>query len=164
VQFKRVLAAVDPAPGDAAHESMNKKLIELGESIAAYESGEFHVAHAWQLLSTTRIKSKLKPGEFAIIEKNAEAEVAAAFDELLIPFGMTHRSGRAHLVRREMRPAAAISALAKQLKVDLIVIGTVARSGVHGVMTGNTSEHVIDRAECPVLTIKPDQYNSPGGE
>lgn len=161
VRFNRVLAAIDPVPKDVAHESMNKKVMELGISTAEYEDGELHVVHAWQLFATTKVKARLGPGEFEAIERKAEAEVVTALDDFLAPFGMTHSSDGVHLVRDEVKAASAITGLAKQLDVGIIILGTVARSGVAGAMIGNTAEHVLDHAECSVLAIKPDRYTSP---
>lgn len=161
VRFDRVLAAIEPAPNDVAHEVMNKKVMELAVSTAEYEGGELHVVHSWSLFATNKIKSRLGPGEFELIERKAEAEVAAALDNFLLPYGISHVSSGVHLVRDEAKAATAIAGLAKQLDADLIVIGTVARSGVAGGTIGNTAEHVLDHAECSVLTIKPDGYISP---
>ncbi len=162
VKFDRVLAAVDPDPNDTAHSSMNKKVMELGASIAEYEQGELHVVHSWRLFEATKVKARLRPGEFEAIEREAEAGIAAALDDFLRPYAVTHRSDRVHLVRDELKAATAIARLAKQLDTNLIVLGTVARSGVAGALIGNTAEHVLDHAECSVLTIKPDEYTSPG--
>ena len=41
------------------------------------------------------------------------------------------------------------------LGVDLIVMGTVARSGISGALMGNTAESVLDRIGCAVLAVKP---------
>lgn len=40
-------------------------------------------------------------------------------------------------------------------------MGTIARTGVIGALTGNTAEQVLDRATCSVLTIKPNDFISP---
>ena len=45
--------------------------------------------------------------------------------------------------------------------MDLIVMGTIVRTGVAGALMGNTAEHVLDQVECSVLTIKPDGFISP---
>ena len=52
-------------------------------------------------------------------------------------------------------PSAAIVGLAQQLKVDLIVMGTHARSGLHRAIFGSCAESVIRHAACPVLTVGP---------
>jgi nucleotide-binding universal stress UspA family protein len=53
-----------------------------------------------------------------------------------------------------------VSALAKQEKIDLVVMGTIARSGLHGALMGNTAEQVLDQIESAVLAIKPENFHS----
>ncbi|MFT5523292.1 MAG: universal stress protein E [Pirellulaceae bacterium] len=160
-RFARVLAAIEATPHDLGHDRMNKMIMELGMSIADYEEGQLHVVHAWELFGAGTIKSRLKPGEFEAIERKAESEVAVALDNVLSPYKLSHRTENVHLLRDEIGPGHAISELAKQQEIDLVVMGTLARTGVVGALMGNTAEQVIDRVECSVLTIKPDGFNSP---
>ena len=51
-------------------------------------------------------------------------------------------------------PAAAIVRLAKEEKVDLIVMGTHGRSGLSRALLGSVAEAVVRRAPCPVLMVK----------
>ena len=53
----------------------------------------------------------------------------------------------------EDKPAAAISNIAKELKVDLIIIGTVGRSGIKARMIGNTSERILDHTQADVFVL-----------
>jgi universal stress protein E len=57
-------------------------------------------------------------------------------------------------------PWQEISRIATLHKADLITIGTVGRSGIEGVLLGNTAERVLDSCDCSILTIKPDEYTS----
>lgn len=45
---------------------------------------------------------------------------------------------------------------AKQHEVDLIVMGTHGRTGLAHVFLGSTAERVVQRAPCPVLTVRPE--------
>jgi nucleotide-binding universal stress UspA family protein len=54
-----------------------------------------------------------------------------------------------------------IPELIKEQDIDLIVMGTVARTGLPGMIMGNTAEAVLDRVKCAVLAIKPDGFISP---
>jgi nucleotide-binding universal stress UspA family protein len=53
-------------------------------------------------------------------------------------FGSTHRE---------------ICAIAAELDVDLIVIGTHGRTGISHALLGSVAERVVRRAPCPVLTV-----------
>jgi universal stress protein A len=52
-------------------------------------------------------------------------------------------------------PAAEIVAVAKELKVDLLCIGTHGRGGLAHLLLGSVAEKIIRHAPCPVLTIRP---------
>ena len=45
--------------------------------------------------------------------------------------------------------------------VDVIVMRTVARTGLPGLITGNIAEQVLSQITCSVLAIKPDGFVSP---
>jgi nucleotide-binding universal stress UspA family protein len=52
------------------------------------------------------------------------------------------------------RPYEQIVRLAKELNIDLIVMGTYGRRGTERVLIGSVAERVIEYAPCPVLVIK----------
>ena len=160
-RFNRVLAAIDPAPHDIARETMNGAILELGESIVEYERGQLHVVHVWELFGEHLLKSRYKSDELEEARRNAERRVAAALDGVLSPHGLSHQAGCVHLICDELGPGHAISELAKREHIDLIVMGTIARTGIKGALMGNTAEQVLDRIECSILAIKPDGFISP---
>jgi universal stress protein E len=45
--------------------------------------------------------------------------------------------------------------------VDLIVMGTVGRSGIPGFFIGNTAEEVLQCARASILSVKPPGFQSP---
>lgn len=51
-------------------------------------------------------------------------------------------------------PADAIVRMAEELEVDLIVMGTHGRTGLHHVLLGSVAEKVVRLALCPVLTVR----------
>jgi hypothetical protein len=57
---------------------------------------------------------------------------------------------------------ALIPALAKRKGIELIVMGTVCRTGIAGFIVGNTAENILQQVDCSVLTVKPEGFVSPG--
>ena len=66
---------------------------------------------------------------------------------------------RTHLVRGSARKE--IPALAKHIEADLVVMGTVARTGIPGFIMGNTAESILNQVDCSVLAIKPPGFETP---
>jgi len=44
--------------------------------------------------------------------------------------------------------------MAKEIGADLVVMGTIARTGIPGFITGNTAESILNQIYCSVLEIK----------
>ena len=66
---------------------------------------------------------------------------------------------KTHLLKGSARKE--IPALAKRIEADLVVIGTVARTGVSGFIMGNTAETILNQIDCSVLAIKPPGFKTP---
>jgi nucleotide-binding universal stress UspA family protein len=66
---------------------------------------------------------------------------------------------KVHLVKG--KPSIDIPLMVKKYNVDLIVMGTVARTGIPGFIIGNTAESILEQVRCSVLAIKPDGFKSP---
>ena len=49
----------------------------------------------------------------------------------------------------------------EQKKVDLMIMGSVARTGISGLLMGNTAEKILSDATCSLLVIKPRGWFSP---
>jgi universal stress protein E len=73
--------------------------------------------------------------------------------------GLRYLSPKRHLVKGQARKE--IPRLARGLKADLVVLGTVARIGVAGLFIGNTAEAILEQIECSVLAVKPEGFETP---
>ena len=58
-------------------------------------------------------------------------------------------------------PSNVIPRLARTLRVDLIVMGTVARTGIPGLIIGNTAESILSDIDCSLLAVKPEGFVTP---
>ena len=156
----RVLAALNPEP----HETdLNRLILELAASMVEMHGGELHVAHAWELFG----ESTLRSSRFAHVSDDEIDELLCrehdtrrrALDQLLAHPNVQHAPWRVHLVKGP--PTDVIPRLASDLRINLLVMGTVARTGLSGLVMGNTAENVLDHVECSVLAVKPPGFVSP---
>ena len=169
--YRRVLAAVDI---DMEHpvrqgDSLNRRILEAAAGQALADGAELHVAHAWQPayagILRTRGVFRHKEDERSyidserglhrqaldrLIEHSREWLGAEAFDYL---------QPRVHL--RQGLAGATIPALTAELGADLLVMGTVARTGMAGLIIGNTAETILDAIDCSILAVKPPGFRSP---
>ncbi len=83
-------------------------------------------------------------------------------DELLAGDTLEGLRHRIHLLEGE--PRVRIPELAQQERIDLIVMGTVCRTGIPGFLIGNTAESVLQQVNASVLTVKPEGFVTPVAE
>ena len=172
---RRVLAAVDvddqylPREIETRHE-LNRAILEEASAIAVADFAELHVVHAWQAVS----ESALRHGAF---KQNTEDEVntyvehsrrhhSACLDALLQEVAANQGQGSLdylqptiHMVKGWARQE--IPVLAKGIEADLVVMGTIARTGVPGFIMGNTAETILNHLDCSVLALKPPGFVTP---
>jgi nucleotide-binding universal stress UspA family protein len=54
-----------------------------------------------------------------------------------------------------------ITELAQTKAVDLIIMGTISRAGIAGLLIGNTAEKVLRKVDSSILVIKPEGFITP---
>ncbi len=158
-RFPRILAAVDADPTDEAGESLNATILQLASSLASQDKAELHVIHAWTLLYENLMRGHGGFTESEILDcgKGEERRHRNALDSLLAKY--TDRTPTVHLIEGDAD--VVIPQFAKTENVDLLVMGTVCRTGIPGVFIGNTAEKILDEVDCSVLTVKPEGFVSP---
>jgi len=171
--IRRILAAVDfneldPSGQDTA-EPLNRKILELAGSLASLERSELHVVHTWFPIGESLMRGErmgMTPQEVELYVKELRLVHRHWLDRMM-------RKARKWLGRESyeaLKPRThlpkgdageAIPALARKLNVDLIVMGTVARTGIPGLIIGNTAESILGQIDCAVLAVKPDGFVTP---
>ena len=85
---------------------------------------------------------------FKDVEGAAENRLATLADELC------QQGFQVETIAREGFPPEVILAEAEAAGADLIAMGTHGRTGLAHLVLGSTAERVVQRADCPVLTVR----------
>lgn len=156
----RILAAVDIDPHDPENEAVSKKVLDLALAAAKFEDSELHVLHAWRVLGKAALRRAEVPyGELREYTASMRRIVQASFDEFLARFDLPQKRGRVHLLEGDA--GAVIPSFVKKRRVSLLVMGSVARTGISGLLIGNTAERVVGNIGCSLIAVKPDGFVSP---
>jgi nucleotide-binding universal stress UspA family protein len=156
-----IVAAVDPDPDDKERQALNVKIMDLATSLARLKESELVVVHAW----TFPVERSLRGGHVGL-SSDVDKWVSDARDQhrrwlvdLLQPYALQELDHEVYLLKGEAGRLIPEVAAAKEAK--LIVMGTVSRTGVSGLLIGNTAEKILDRVDCGVLAVKPDGFVTP---
>jgi universal stress protein E len=172
--YRRILAAVDVNDQGRPEEhkartALNRQILEMAISLAISEFAELHIVNAWDAIGESAMRGVfLHTPEDKIIAyvEQIRQHQATRFDSLIQEVtnsmgedAVNYLKPQTHLVKGQARKE--IPALAKQISCDLVVMGTVARTGIPGFIMGNTAETILNQIDCSVLAIKPPGFQTP---
>lgn len=161
VPYGRILAAIDPKLGDPTGDGLNVKIMDLATSLTRMTSAGLDIVHAWEVTGSDRdtvaseVPQAIRESLIGKHEKRHRAAVGALLQryplsdidhELLLPRGL---------------PQQKIVEAVQGRDVDVIVMGTINRTGIPGILIGTAAETVLEAVQCGVLAVKPDGFTTP---
>ena len=170
-QYQQILAAVDvEQEEDEQSSGLNQQILELASSLALSEFAELHIVHAWTawgegLLNTPRfsLADNEEVADWVEKQRSADAEkmqqLIQSLEQVLGSKTREYLKPQIHTIKGE--PHRVIPQVAREIGADLVVMGTVARTGIPGLIMGNTAETILNRLDCSVLAVKPPGFISP---
>lgn len=167
--YRRILAAVDRDPEKAIKDVLNRQILEMSTSLALAEFSELHVVHAWRLFGEASIRSVGSGHSDSEVDAMVAEEASSRkrwLENLVNTYGakadkdmVDYLKPQLHVIKGDAKYV--VPTIARELDVDLIVMGTVARTGIDGFFMGNTAENILTQIDCSVLTVKPPGFISP---
>jgi len=159
--YRRILVCIDPAVDGGKKDEMNHSMLRLATSLASANAANLDIIHAWQVAGNDRDTLRSEVPDHArerILRKHEEVHKQRLY-ALLDQYNFAGIDHHIHLPRA--MPQQAIVEFAERHDVDLLVMGTVCRTGIPGFIIGNAAETVLSAVKCSVLTVKPNGFVSP---
>jgi len=151
-----ILAAVNVGSDEAEHHSLNTKIAKEAKQLAQLIQANVHLVNSFP---GTPVNIAIEIPEFNSNEyndtmlKHHEQAMISHANKFDISIVNTHV--------KEGLPETVIEQVASKIDAELVILGTIGRTGISAALIGNTAEHVIDQLNCDVLALKPDGYKSP---
>lgn len=149
---RRILAAVNP---EIAELDLNLEIMDAAAQLAEDLDASLVLMTSWELYGeqTMRRSAFLKtpaPQFHDLFE--LREQISKRGLEELVAVSSKPAAWALHLEKGP--PAPSILRAANNHRSNLLVMGTVGRSGLNGLLMGNTAEHVLDGARCSVYSVR----------
>ncbi len=151
-----VLAALDPEHANGKPASLDRDILTYGSVLAVALGDHLHAVHAFNPFPPLSANQLLIPQLLAELEQQAYSQAQQALSPALDQIGM--EQGRRHL--EEGFAIDVIEGVLGRTGAQVLVIGSISRSGIKGLMIGNTAERILDRVACDMLIVKPPDFVS----
>jgi len=158
-RIRRILAAVNANRNEQNQQPLNRRIVELALLLAEAEDAKLTVLESWEVFGEELLRPRLEPGEVRDFLAESRDHAAGDLSAFLEPFGDRLQGASVELLRGE--PSEVIPAYVAEHDVDLVVMGTVARTGIAGLLMGNTAERVLRRLHGSVVAVKPPGFVDP---
>ena len=169
--YQKIMVAIDfdPFAHKLKDDLFNHQLLDMSIALASSDFSELHIVHVWHAYGEQRMRSGLSWQPEAYVNAYVERMHTmheGFLNELVAE--VVNKAGKeiaqqlklkVHLLKGFAKEK--IPEIVKEQKIDLIMMGTVGRTGIPGFIMGNTAETIFNRIYCSVLAIKPEDFVTP---
>jgi nucleotide-binding universal stress UspA family protein len=143
IEIRQILVAVD-------FSEHAKPVIDWGTHLAEEHGSRLTLLHAYHLpVEFQQLEGAYLPQDFwTSVRTEAQQHLSRYSEEI------SRKGIEVETVVREGYPATVIEEEAVRQNADLIVIGTRGLSGIKHLLLGSIAKRVVQKAPCPVLTVK----------
>lgn len=136
-----VLAAIDPTHGHDKPADLDRLILQYAAWIANIRKAELHVLHAvFEFDVSQDVLNASRDSRHKRVMKLIE-HLGIPLRNVHIPIGLE---------------SLTIEKYAADLNAYVIVMGAIKRSSWRQLMVGSTTQTVLDRLSCDVVTVRPD--------
>lgn len=155
----RILGAVHAGAQDEVEQALNETILDWALMLHGFGDAQLTILQAWTAYGASILKSHMPPEEFTEFVESARRSEEDALARFVKPFAARLANVAVESVYGE--PEEAIVRFVESHGIDVVVMGTVARTGIAGLVMGNTAERVLRRLRGSVLAVKPPGFHAP---
>ena len=157
--FQRVAVALDVMDDHEIQQQLDERVAQAGLAMC---QGELHLLYAMRAIDEA---IQVEPADADLFTPEQlhrwESELAQAADEKLKAVKSKLELPRCECHVLPASPEDAIPEFVNTHAIDLIAMGTLARSGLDGLLIGNTADRILNNVSCSILALKPATFVSP---
>lgn len=158
----KIAVAIDPKCDEPVGTELSRALLTYASSLSYHYSAPLEIVSCWLF----HLEAYLKDN---IWVKVSESEL----NQLVLDEKNKHDSALRDIIRdsniktnyqvhlQKGHPEEAIPSFVDSHEIDILVMGTVARTGISGFIIGNTAENILQKINCSLLALKPKGFVSP---
>ncbi len=158
----RIAVAINPKDEELAGRELSLNLIKYASSLTHYYSGQLDIVSCWLF----RLEEYLRDSIWITVSESELNKMV--FDTMhehdgalqsIIKDSNIDAHYQIHLEKG--LPEEVIPSFVENYEIDILVMGTVARTGISGFIIGNTAENILQKINCSLLALKPQGFVSP---
>lgn len=159
---QRVAVAINPNATSDEEHALSIRLLQLSRAIADSCNSQLHIISCWEYQLEHYLEDhvwiKVSQEDLNQQIELAKQQHAAALQTLIEASGI---GGDMVIHALHGTPDDEIPDCVDETEIDVLVMGTLARTGIQGVVIGNTAENILQSVNCSLVALKSEQFKSP---
>jgi universal stress protein E len=155
----RIAVAIDVTCTDM--QPFNEKIISLAIEYCLITGAELNICNAWRLDTEGFLRkwNGYNDIDIALVAKQLRDKQSDRINSLLLPYEMSVTCKCVNLIEGDAKKV--LPDFFEKDGIDMVILGSLSRTGIAGFLIGNTAESMLDKLNCSVITLKPDEFHSP---
>lgn len=150
-RHNRILTCIDATSTDQGHVLINDNLLSYAENLSDHMNIDLHLVNSYPAISTA----------FAMVPEivapeDIQKQIHDQHSDACLRWANKYNLNTDNIYVQEGDAEEVVTRVAKIIEADAILIGSVGRTGLAGVFIGNTAEQLIDRVNCDIIVLKPN--------
>ncbi|MCW8995261.1 MAG: universal stress protein UspE [Psychromonas sp.] len=141
---------------DKDHHQLNQQILNEAQTMSEVLNANIHIVNAYP---APPMNIMLELPEFDPI--NYENDLKKFHQKALNEYAQSYHIPAQQTHLQQGLPEDVISEVADEIDAELVIMGTVGRTGLSATLLGQTAEQVIDSLNCDLLALKPHGFISP---
>jgi nucleotide-binding universal stress UspA family protein len=149
----KVVGSIDVSTDAPVKRDLNRRVIEVAGLLARLQEGSLILMYAWQPFAEQRVAGQASDDEYSMYLDDTRRRAKQNLVMLAESFGNRLAGTQLELRRGSLKDVLPEFVVAEG--IDIVVVGTMGRTGILRQLRGNTAEQLLDRLPCSVVAVKP---------
>ncbi|KTD61826.1 universal stress protein [Legionella spiritensis] len=158
----RIAVAIDPKDEEPASRELSLALLKYASSLTRHYSGQLDIISCWSFRLEEYLRDSIwikvpeeELNQMVLDEKTGHDRALRTIIE------DSNISGDYQVYLPKGLPEETIPSFVENHGIDILVMGTVARTGIASFIIGNSAENILQKINCSLLALKPQGFVSP---
>jgi universal stress protein E len=150
----RIVAAVDPTHSHDKPAALDQVIVDAANDVAKRANGDLHLLHTYNRLKGVGSEATFTFKPIVLPVEELDKKIQQEHREHLDALAGTNGIDAEHVHQLPGRTNEILPAFVRSHKMDLVVMGAMARWGIKRAIIGSTAERVLDMLPCDVLIAR----------
>lgn len=158
----QIAVAIAPENVETSEQDLACNLLKLAQHLATFYPGKSSILSCWEFALEGFLRNSAwidMPAD--AIEEMVQQEGNSNYMALHQLIKQAKLQEKPTIYHLKGDPIEVIPTWISEKEIDVLIMGTVARTGIAGFIIGNTAENILQQLDCSLWAMKPQGFVSP---